>query len=205
MEENAAAFHTALNAAQALGRGFDVNYDTRLLYCKGVSGSRVVEIDEDHTRDLSLYDNLVLPNVSRDIKNFQEPGGRDGSSVCNYNEPWVTVAYKTTKMKAKLAFIMSKTTTFERLYVELEDKCGDKKLYMLAKAREMKARDLDHVKCIKDRKTSWDKDTVLGDSEYSKIRDFGYCRCIMVKEVKSAINKMSKGRATGPNEIPIEF
>ncbi|XP_049360836.1 MACPF domain-containing protein CAD1-like [Solanum verrucosum] len=86
MEENAAAFHTALNAAQALGRGFDVNYDTRLLYCKGVSGSRVVEIDEDHTRDLSLYDNLVLPNVSRDIKNFQEPGGRDGSSVCNYNE-----------------------------------------------------------------------------------------------------------------------
>ncbi|KAG5582704.1 hypothetical protein H5410_053331 [Solanum commersonii] len=86
MEENAAAFHTALNAAQALGRGFDVNYDTRLLYCKGVAGSRVVEIDEDHTRDLSLYDNLVLPNVSRDIKNFQEPGGRDGSSVCNYDE-----------------------------------------------------------------------------------------------------------------------
>lgn len=86
MEENAAAFHTALNAAQALGRGFDVNYDTRLLYCKGVAGSRVVEIDEDHTRDLSLYDSLVLPNVSRDIKNFQEPGGRDGSSVCNYNE-----------------------------------------------------------------------------------------------------------------------
>ncbi|XP_055807519.1 MACPF domain-containing protein CAD1-like [Solanum dulcamara] len=86
MEENAAAFHTALNAAQALGRGFDVNYDTRLLYCKGVTGSRVVEIDEEHTRDLSLYDNLVLPNVSRDIKNFQDPGGRDGSSVCNYNE-----------------------------------------------------------------------------------------------------------------------
>lgn len=86
MEENAAAFHTALNAAQALGRGFDVNYDTRLLYCKGVAGSRVVEIDEDHTRDLSLYDKLVLPNVSRDIKNFQEPGGRDGSSVCSYNE-----------------------------------------------------------------------------------------------------------------------
>ncbi|KAK4724886.1 hypothetical protein R3W88_027665 [Solanum pinnatisectum] len=86
MEENTAAFHTALNAAQALGRGFDVNYDTRLLYCKGVAGSRVVEIDEDHTRDLSIYDNLVLPNVSRDIKNFQEPGGRDGSSVCNYSE-----------------------------------------------------------------------------------------------------------------------
>ncbi|XP_016472553.2 MACPF domain-containing protein CAD1 [Nicotiana tabacum] len=87
-ENNSAAIHTAINAVQALGRGFDVNYDTRLLYCKGVGGSRVVEIDEEqqHTRDLCLYDNVVLPNISRDIKNFQEPGGRDGSSVCNYNE-----------------------------------------------------------------------------------------------------------------------
>ncbi|PHT36487.1 MACPF domain-containing protein CAD1 [Capsicum baccatum] len=86
MEEKTAAFHTAINAVQALGRGFDVNYDTRLLYCKGVAGSRVVEIDEEHKRDLCLYDNIVLPNVSRDINNFQEQGGRDGSSVCNYNE-----------------------------------------------------------------------------------------------------------------------
>ena len=49
------------------------------------------------------------------------------------------------------------------------------------------------------------KDTVLVDLEYSKIRDFGYCRCIKVEEVKSAINKMSKGRATGPNEISIKY
>nr|XP_016480938.1 PREDICTED: MACPF domain-containing protein CAD1-like isoform X2 [Nicotiana tabacum] len=86
MEDKAAAFHTAINAVQALGRGFDVNYDTRLLYCKGVAGSRVVEINEEHTRDLWLYDDVVLPNVSKDIKNFQEPGGRDGTSVCSYNE-----------------------------------------------------------------------------------------------------------------------
>ncbi|CAN4118242.1 unnamed protein product [Withania somnifera] len=86
MEDKAAGLHTAMNAMQALGRGFDVNYDTRLLYCKGVAGCRVVEIDEEHTRDLRLYDDIVLPNVSRDINNFQEPGGRDGSSVCNYNE-----------------------------------------------------------------------------------------------------------------------
>lgn len=86
MEDKAAAFHTAINAVQALGRGFDVNYDTRLLYCKGVAGSRVVEINEEHTRDLWLYDDVVLPNVSKDIKNFQGPGGRDGTSVCSYNE-----------------------------------------------------------------------------------------------------------------------
>ncbi|MCD7469004.1 hypothetical protein HAX54_007618, partial [Datura stramonium] len=73
MEEKAAAFHTVINAVQALGRGFDVNYDTRLLYCKGMTGSRVVEINEEHTRDLWLYDDVVLPNVSKDISNFQEP------------------------------------------------------------------------------------------------------------------------------------
>lgn len=42
-------------------------------------------------------------------------------------------------MKARLAITTLKTTTFEGLYVELGDKCGDKKLYRLAKAREMKA------------------------------------------------------------------
>ncbi|KAL6574491.1 cinnamoyl-Coa reductase [Orobanche minor] len=86
MGENAAALHTTLNSVQALGRGFDVNYDTRLLYCKGVAGSRIVEIDEEHTRDLYLSDEVVVPNVSRDIKNLQEEGGRDGFGVCSYNE-----------------------------------------------------------------------------------------------------------------------
>ncbi|KAL2500298.1 MACPF domain-containing protein CAD1 [Forsythia ovata] len=86
MEENAAALHTAMNSVQALGRGFDVNYDTRLLYCKGVAGSRIVEIDEEHTRDLYLTDNLVVPQVSRDIKYSQEARGRDGFGVCSYNE-----------------------------------------------------------------------------------------------------------------------
>ncbi|XP_024980799.1 MACPF domain-containing protein CAD1-like isoform X1 [Cynara cardunculus var. scolymus] len=86
MEENAAAFHTAKNSVQALGKGFDVNFDTRLLYCKGVAGSKVVEIDEEHKRDLWLYDNLVVPNVSRDIENNQDPVNRNSSGVCNYHE-----------------------------------------------------------------------------------------------------------------------
>lgn len=55
MGEHVAAFHTATNAVQALNRGFDVNCDTRLLYCKGVAGSRVVHVDEEHVRDLWLF------------------------------------------------------------------------------------------------------------------------------------------------------
>ncbi|TYI38133.1 hypothetical protein ES332_A02G004200v1 [Gossypium tomentosum] len=83
---NAAALHTAINAVQALGRGFDVNYDTRLLYCKGVMGSRIVEIDEEHVRDIYLDDQIVLPNISRDIKSSKESIGRHSSGVCNFHE-----------------------------------------------------------------------------------------------------------------------
>ncbi|KAF3447970.1 hypothetical protein FNV43_RR08677 [Rhamnella rubrinervis] len=86
MGENAAAFHNAVSSVQALGRGFDVNFDTRLLYCKGVAGSRIVEVDDEHTRDLRLYDDVVVPNVSRDIKNTQESIGRQGSGVCSFHE-----------------------------------------------------------------------------------------------------------------------
>ncbi|XP_061370746.1 MACPF domain-containing protein CAD1-like isoform X2 [Gastrolobium bilobum] len=86
MGEHVAALHTATNALQALGRGFDVNFDTRLLYCKGVSGSRVVEIDEEHPRELWLYDDVVVPNVSRDIRNSQESVGRQSSGVCSFQE-----------------------------------------------------------------------------------------------------------------------
>lgn len=86
MADNAAALHTAINSVQALGRGFDVNFDTRLLYCKGVAGSRVVEVDEEHTKDLFLYENIVVPNVPRDIKNSQEAVGRQSSGVCSFHE-----------------------------------------------------------------------------------------------------------------------
>ncbi|XP_022144069.1 MACPF domain-containing protein CAD1-like [Momordica charantia] len=86
MGDTGTALHTAINAVQALGRGFDVNFDTRLLYCKGVSGSTIVEVDDEHTRDICLYDDVVLLNVSWDIKNFQEPIGHRSSGICSFDE-----------------------------------------------------------------------------------------------------------------------
>ncbi|RDY11084.1 MACPF domain-containing protein CAD1, partial [Mucuna pruriens] len=86
MGEHVAALHTATNALQALGRGFDVNFDTRLLYCKGVSGSRVVQIDEEHRRELLLYEDVAVPDVSRDIGSSKELMVRLSSGVRSFQE-----------------------------------------------------------------------------------------------------------------------
>ncbi|XP_070049325.1 uncharacterized protein [Nicotiana tomentosiformis] len=51
-----------------------------------------------------------------------------------------------------------------------------------------------------------DRDIVLGELEHSEShRDFGYCRRIKVEEVMGAMSKMSRGRATGPDEILVEI
>lgn len=62
------AWKIALDAANALGRGFDVTSDFRLGFAKGSSGSRLVEIDETNTQDIVAPGNVVIPSVSVDIR-----------------------------------------------------------------------------------------------------------------------------------------
>ncbi|KAF3638604.1 hypothetical protein FXO37_24292 [Capsicum annuum] len=85
--------------------------------------------------------------------------------------------YKAARREAKLAVTAAKTTTFESL---------------LAKAKEQRACDLDQVKCIKG-----EDGTVL--VEDALIRK----RLIKVEEVKGG--RMRRGRATGSDEIPVDF
>lgn len=77
---------TLRNAIQALGRGFDVTSDVRLLYCKGAPGSRLVRIEEGQNRDLELSDGYLLPNVPADIECSRGRIGTQRIPVCSFHQ-----------------------------------------------------------------------------------------------------------------------
>ncbi|KAM7500589.1 hypothetical protein LguiA_025003 [Lonicera macranthoides] len=77
---------TLFNSIQALGRGFDVTSDIRLLYCKGAPGSRLIHLDDQHVKDLVLNDGFVVPNVSVDVECSTGNRNAETTSVCSFHE-----------------------------------------------------------------------------------------------------------------------
>ncbi|KAK4399287.1 MACPF domain-containing protein CAD1 [Sesamum angolense] len=77
---------TLCNSIQALGRGFDVTSDIRLLYCKGAPGSRLVHIDEEQTRNLEISESYVIPDVSVDIECSRGQSSNEKTPVWSFHE-----------------------------------------------------------------------------------------------------------------------
>lgn len=116
----------------------------------------------------------------------------------------------------------AKHKAYDDLYRKLGTREGEKDVYKLARMRERKSRDLDHVRCIKsddqrvlvkddEIKERWRGDfqrllnedhargLKLGRVDTSReTRGHTYSRRIRVAEVKEALSKMKTGKALGP-------
>ena len=109
------------------------------------------------------------------------------------------------------------------MYARLETKEGEKELYRLAKQRDRAGKDVQHVRVIKD-----ENGNVMVKSEAVLKRWKEYfeklineennrdprteeaevvneeVNCVSREEVKNALRRMKKGKAVGPDELPVE-
>jgi hypothetical protein len=114
---------------------------------------------------------------------------------------------------------------YTELYRKLDTKEGENDVYKMAKLREMKTRDFNQVKCIKD---EIDRLLVNDDEIKNRLREYfdklfndesektaieldnsidtnkRFVQRIQESEVKEALKKMKIGKALGPDDIPIE-
>ena len=132
--------------------------------------------------------------------------------------------YKEKKSKAKKAVLMAKRRAYNDLYARLETKEVEKELYRLARQRDRAGKDVLHVEVIKD-----ENGNVMVNSEavlkrwkeyFEKLMNEENNRdprteeaevvneevnCVSREEIKNALRRMKKGKAVGPDELPVEF
>ncbi|CAH1440344.1 unnamed protein product [Lactuca virosa] len=86
--KNDALTTTLKNSIQALGRGFDVTSDIRLLYCKGAPGSRLIYLDDQNTKELVFSDDgfVAIPNVPVDVEFSKGERTTEATPVCSFYE-----------------------------------------------------------------------------------------------------------------------
>ncbi|XP_013774375.1 uncharacterized protein LOC106459310 [Limulus polyphemus] len=131
-------------------------------------------------------------------------------------------AARTAKKEAKKAVAQAKVNAVNDIYEELETPVGVKKIYKLAKRRNKANKDLAQIKQIKD-----EEGCVLSDeteiknrwrvyfekllNEENERRVFGEGAAnemdapeISKEEVKRALRRINRGKATGPVEMPAE-
>ncbi|KAL1454893.1 hypothetical protein WDU94_009023 [Cyamophila willieti] len=132
------------------------------------------------------------------------------------------VEYKKAKKESKRAVAQAKARELDKIYKELETPEGEKNLYRLAKERNRATKDFTHIMQIKskdgvvlkgeeDIKNRWKEyfNTLLNEENprlptEESLPNQGMTRDIERTEVYEALHAMKKGKATGPDNIPIE-
>ena len=127
------------------------------------------------------------------------------------------------KSNAKKAVAMVKGRAYDDLYARLETKEGEKELYRLARQRDRTGKDVQHLRVIKDENSNvmvnlkavlkrWkeyfeklineenNRDSRTEEAEVVNKE----VNCVGREEVKNALRRMKKGKAVGPNELPVE-
>ena len=118
---------------------------------------------------------------------------------------------------------MAKGRAYDNLYARLETKEGKKELYRLARQSDRAGKDVQHVRVIKD-----ENGNVMINSEavlkrwkeyFEKLMNEENNReprteeaevvneevnCVSREEVKNALRRMKKGKAVGPDELPVK-
>ena len=118
---------------------------------------------------------------------------------------------------------MEKGRAYDDLYARLETKEGEKKLYRLARQRNRAGKDVQHVRVIKDKNSNvmvnleavlkrWKEyfEKLMNEennrepkTEEAEVvnEEISY---VSREEIKNAVRRMKKGKAVGPDELPVE-
>ncbi|GJW90769.1 retrovirus-related pol polyprotein LINE-1 [Tanacetum coccineum] len=135
--------------------------------------------------------------------------------------------YKLAKREAKKAVAQAKEKAYEDLYKKLDSKEGANEIFRIAKARQRRRRDLGDICFIKDEggRTVTDEEEIkqIWGEYFSSLFNTGepeghegvvdqntlplidcYYSRISQTEVRTAIQKMGRNKAVGPDQIPIE-
>ena len=131
-------------------------------------------------------------------------------------------SYKQCKKEAKQAVAIAKAEAYEEIHKELDTKRGQRKIFRLAKQRQRSTRDITHIRQIQDengnvlRKETkivkrWQQyfENLLNEENerYTRgngISNQGVVRDISRYEVVASLGKVKKGKAPGPDKLPIE-
>ena len=117
---------------------------------------------------------------------------------------------------------MAKSEAYDQLYYDQDTKEGQGKIFNLAKRRNKSAKDITHIRQMRDEngtvlkkerdillrwKTYFEK--LLNEENERLVRGDGEPRSQEVPEVrrhevKIALQKMKNGKSTGPDNIPVE-